>query len=234
MKRKVIIMKLFKRKPTKEEIRQQELKALKEEREKEYKAKALINRTKRDLKKQIDKLVVEKENFLSLAKEAKNTNDKGAYLSAYAGWKIAFGIQEKANKMLIKLSITQNMKEIGDISKNFMNSMLTISKQIATTSKSFDFMDAEKDFQEAMADLTASDDALDIFLANLDTSLDDYADSNIDNINEIDNEFTNLVNQEVAKETEVQVDNKHFEKSDSSSKIDNYIKAKLNDLKERE
>ena len=94
-------MGLFGKRKTKEELEQERIAAEQSKREKEYKAKMLINKTKNDLQKTVDKLGKQKSEFLEIAKQAKAINDNNGFRSAYVGWKVSHSSQKRANMMLI-------------------------------------------------------------------------------------------------------------------------------------
>ena len=96
-----------------------------------------------------------------------------------------------------------------------------------------DICPQEQDFQDAMSELSASDAALDGFLNNIDTSIEDYADNSIDNINEVDKEFHKLVNHEVSQDIKTSRTKKTVF-GEQPSEVEQYIKQKLNALKEGE
>lgn len=225
-------MGLFKKKKTAEELEKE--KQLKEQsrREKEYKAKMLISKTKNDLKKTIDKLSNQKTEFLEIAKKAKAINDNNGFRSAYVGWKVSHSSQKRANMMLIKLNLTEQMKEIGEISKYFSESMLQISKQLAEITKNTDYVATEENFSKAMDKIVESEVHLEQFFENMDDALDSYSSENEDTSQTIDKEFLDLVDQSL-----VESELKDLEKAQANlspnESSDDYLSKKLAEMKKK-
>ena len=133
-------MKFFKKRKIEKEL---------SKREKEYQTKMLIDQTKKDLEQNIEKLKHQKNNFLEIAKKARAINDKSGLQQAYAGWKVSNSSQKRANMMLIKLNITEQMKDIGEISKNFSLSMLEIAKQLNDITKQKNYSETQLNYEKA-------------------------------------------------------------------------------------
>lgn len=221
-------MGLFKKKKTKEQLER-------ERREKEYQARMLISKTKKDLQKTIDRLAKQKTEFINIAKKAKSINDENGYLSAYSGWKISHASQFKASKMLIKLNITEQMREIGQISKDFSESMIVISRQLAEITKNTDYIATEQNFAEAMNQIMMSENQLEQFLNNMDVTIENYADSQVENIAEMDKEFLDLISQEVVASTTSNEGEfvQNASKTQPNSEVDDYISKKIEEAKKK-
>jgi hypothetical protein len=225
-------MGIFKKKKTKEELEQERIQKEQSKREKEYKAKMLINKTKNDLQKTIDKLSNQKTEFLEIAKKAKAINDTNGFRSAYVGWKVSHSSQKRANMMLIKLNLTEQMKEIGEISKHFSESMVHISKQLADITKNTDYVTTEKNFTEAMDKIVESEVYLEQFFENMDDTLDAYSGVNETGNQTIDKEFLELVDQSL-----VESELKDLEKAQANlspgESTDEYLSKKLAEMKKK-
>ena len=225
-------MGIFKKKKTKEELEQERIQKEQSKREKEYKAKMLINKTKNDLQKTIDKLSNQKTEFLEIAKKAKAINDTNGFRSAYVGWKVSHSSQKRANMMLIKLNLTEQMKEIGEISKHFSESMVHISKQLADITKNTDYIATEKNFTEAMDKIVEGEVYLEQFFENMDDTLDAYSGVNETGKQTIDKEFLELVDQSL-----VEAELKDLEKAQANlspgQSTDDYLSKKLEEMKKK-
>ena len=225
-------MGLFGKRKTKEELEQERIAAEQSKREKEYKAKMLINKTKNDLQKTVDKLGKQKSEFLEIAKQAKAINDNNGFRSAYVGWKVSHSSQKRANMMLIKLNLTEQMKEIGEISKHFSESMVHISKQLADITKNTDYIATERNFTEAMDKINESEVYLEHFFENMDDTLDAYSSTQEGSSNTIDKEFLELVDQSL-----VESELKDLEKAQANlspgESTDEYLSKKLAEMKKK-
>jgi len=225
-------MGLFGKRKTKEELEQERIAAEQSKREKEYKAKMLINKTKNDLQKTVDKLGKQKSEFLEIAKQAKAINDTNGFRSAYVGWKVSHSSQKRANMMLIKLNLTEQMKEIGEISKHFSESMVHISKQLADITKNTDYIATERNFTEAMDKINESEVYLEHFFENMDDTLEAYSSAQEGSSNTIDKEFLELVDQSL-----VESELKDLEKAQANlspgESTDEYLSKKLAEMKKK-
>jgi hypothetical protein len=225
-------MGLFGKRKTKEELEQERIAGEQSKREKEYKAKMLINKTKNDLQKTVDKLGKQKSEFLEIAKQAKEINDTIGLRSAYLGWKVSHSSQKRANMMLIKLNLTEQMKEIGEISKHFSESMVHISKQLADITKNTDYIATERNFTEAMDKINESEVYLEHFFENMDDTLDAYSSDQESSSNTMDKEFLELVDQSLM-DSEL----KDLEKAQATlnpgESNDKYLSKKLAEMKKK-
>ena len=225
-------MGLFGKRKTKEELEQERIAAEQSKREKEYKAKMLINKTKNDLQKTVDKLGKQKSEFLEIAKQAKAINDNNGFRSAYVGWKVSHSSQKRANMMLIKLNLTEQMKEIGQISKHFSESMVHISKQLADITKNTDYIATERNFTEAMDKINESEVYLEHFFENMDDTLDAYSSTQEGSSNTIDKEFLELVDQSLM-DSELKDLEKAQANLNPGESTDEYLSKKLAEMKKK-
>jgi hypothetical protein len=225
-------MGLFGKRKTKEELEQERIAGEQSKREKEYKAKMLINKTKNDLQKTVDKLGKQKSEFLEIAKQAKEINDTIGLRSAYLGWKVSHSSQKRANMMLIKLNLTEQMKEIGEISKHFSESMVHISKQLADITKNTDYIATERNFTEAMDKINESEVYLEHFFENMDDTLDAYSSDQESSSNTMDKEFLELVDQSLM-DSELKDLEKAQATLNPSESNDKYLSKKLAEMKKK-
>jgi hypothetical protein len=225
-------MGLFGKRKTKEEIEQERIALEQSKREKEYKAKMLINKTKNDLQKTVDKLGKQKSEFLEIAKQAKAINDNNGFRSAYVGWKVSHSSQKRANMMLIKLNLTEQMKEIGEISKHFSESMVHISKQLADITKNTDYLATERNFTEAMDKINESEVYLEHFFENMDDTLDAYSSTQEGSSHTIDKEFLELVDQSLM-DSELKDLEKAQANLNPGESTDAYLSKKLAEMKKK-
>ena len=225
-------MGLFGKRKTKEELEQERIATEQSKREKEYKAKMLINKTKNDLQKTVDKLGKQKSEFLEIAKQAKAINDNNGFRSAYVGWKVSHSSQKRANMMLIKLNLTEQMKEIGEISKHFSESMVHISKQLADITKNTDYIATERNFTEAMDKINESEVYLEHFFENMDDTLDAYSSTQEGSSNTIDKEFLELVDQSLM-DSELKDLEKAQANLNPGESTDEYLSKKLAEMKKK-
>ena len=171
----------------------------KTQREKEYQTKMLIAKTKKDLQENIIKLKNQKINFLNIARDARAINDKNGLQQAYAGWKVSDTSQKRANKMLIKLNITEQMKDIGQISKNFSESMLHIAKQLNMITKQKTYSETQNNYEKAMEQISDSEQAMEDFFETMDDSFETSSLFSNDVEESSEKEFLSMVDQSIAE-----------------------------------
>lgn len=171
----------------------------KTQREKEYQTKMLIAKTKKDLEENIMKLKNQKSNFLNIARDARSINDKNGLQQAYAGWKVSDTSQKRANKMLIKLNITEQMKDIGQISKNFSESMLHIAKQLNMITKQKNYSETQNNYEKAMEQISDSEQAMEHFFETMDDSFETSTLFTNDVEESSEQEFLSMVDQTIAE-----------------------------------
>ena len=141
--------------------------------EKEYQTKMLIAKTKKDMEENIIRLKNQKVKFLNIAKEARSVNDKTGLQQAYTGWKISDTSQKRANKMLIKLNITEQMKDIAQISKNFSQSMLQIAKELNGITEQKKWSETQNNYEKAMEIIANSEESIEQFFETIDDSFEE-------------------------------------------------------------
>lgn len=143
--------------------------------EKEYREKTLINKTLRQLKNTYDKYETQKEIFIKMAKEAKERGFTPQYNMARTGLKIILDSQEKASSMYLNLAISNQIKQTVGDTKKFILSMSEISKELSEVNSQIDFVEAQKNYDYAMQEISAMEERLNDFSENISTSLEDYA-----------------------------------------------------------
>jgi len=219
-------MKFFKKRKIEKEL---------SKREKEYQTKMLIDQTKKDLEQNIEKLKHQKNNFLEIAKKARAINDKSGLQQAYAGWKVSNSSQKRANMMLIKLNITEQMKDIGEISKNFSLSMLEIAKQLNDITKQKNYSETQLNYEKAMEQISESEATMEQFFETMDDSFETNSFFGEETENSLEEEFLGMVDEAIAQKeidelekTQSKLAKNNNSKSITDEKLQN-IKKKIED-----
>ena len=166
------ILKIIKEK--KEEKRKAAEKA---EAEKRFKEKSLVNKTLRSLKSTVDKYEGQKQIFIKLAREAGARGLKPQYNMAANGLKIVIDSQDKANAMYLNLTISNQIKEMCNDTKMFVDSMSTISKQLSEIQSGIDFVQAQADYNYAMMNINKTEEKLRDFSDNIYDSISSFVES---------------------------------------------------------
>lgn len=184
------LLKIFKKRKIKKE---------KTQREKEYQTKMLIAKTKKDLEENIIKLKNQKANFLNIARDARAINDKNGLQQAYSGWKLSDTSEKRASKMLIKLDITEQMKDIAQISKNFSESMLHIAKQFNMITKQKNYSETQNNYEKAMEQISDSEEAMEHFFETMDDSFETSSIFSSEVEESSEKEFLSMVDQSIVE-----------------------------------
>jgi hypothetical protein len=225
-------MKIYDIFKSKETLENERLELEKLKKEKDFKAKMIINKTKLDLQNTIDKLSKQKNEFLEIAKKSKLSQDKEGLRTSFIGWKISATSQKRASMMLNKLNLTEQMKEIGEISKSFSESMVIIAKQLTEVTKNTDFMSMEKNFTDAMNTIDESELYLSQFFENIDINLDSLSNVEISNSEGIDKEFLDLVDNSIF-ESEYKDLEKAQNKLNNGNSKDDFINKRIEEIKKK-
>lgn len=163
-----------KRKAKKEEQRRLAEQA---EFEKKLKEKALINKTLRGLRNTVEKYETQKKTLIELAQAAERRGLKPQYNMAANGLKIVIESQDKANAMYLNLTISNQIKEMCNDTKAFVDSMSTIAKQLSEIQSTIDFTQAQYDYNCAMTQIAQTEEKLKDFSDNIYDSLASYTES---------------------------------------------------------
>ena len=169
-----IISILKKSKEKKEEKRKAQERA---EAEKKFKEKSLVNKTLRSLKSTVDKYEGQKQIFIRLAREAEARGLKPQYNMAANGLKIVIDSQDKANAMYLNLTISNQIKEMCNDTKMFVDSMFTISKQLSELQLGIDFVQAQADYNYAMMNINKTEERLRDFSDNICDSISSFVEN---------------------------------------------------------
>lgn len=178
-----------KRKEKMEEKRKAQERA---EAEKKFKEKSLVNKTLRSLKNTVDKYESQKQIFIRLAREAEARGLKPQYNMAANGLKIVIDSQDKANAMYLNLTISNQIKEMCNDTKMFVDSMSTISKQLSELQLGIDFVQAQADYNYAMLNINKTEERLRDFSDNIYDSISSFVE-NEDSDNRVDEAINALI-----------------------------------------
>ena len=160
------------------EKKEEERKAAeKAEAEKRFKEKSLVNKTLRSLKSTVDKYESQKQIFIKLAREAEARGLRPQYNMAANGLKIVIDSQDKANAMYLNLTISNQIKEMCNDTKMFVDSMSTISKQLSEIQSGIDFVQAQADYNYAMMNINKTEEKLRDFSDNIYDSISSFVES---------------------------------------------------------
>lgn len=184
-----ILSMIKKAKEKKEEKRRAAEKA---EAERKFKEKSLVKKTLRSLKNTVDKYEGQKQIFIKLAREAEARGLMPQYNMAANGLKIVIESQDKAKAMYLNLTISNQIKEMCNDTKMFVDSMSTISKQLSEIQAGIDFVQAQADYNYAMLNINKTEEKLKDFSDNIYDSISSFVE-NDDQDSKIDEAISALI-----------------------------------------
>ena len=129
--------------------------------EKEIEKKMLIRRTINSMNKQIAQLEEQKKVFVEKAAAAKKN---AQYELALTGYKMTLLQQRRAQEMLLNFEITSQMKDMTMMTREFLGGMSVLSKEMAKLADDKEFIEVQKQFEEAMGKAERQAEQMDLFM----------------------------------------------------------------------
>lgn len=119
-------------------------------RNKELEKRMKIRKTIIEMEKQINKLEEQKESYIKKGKEAKERGLTAQYNLALSGLKMTIAQQKRIMEMKLNFEITSQMKDMMEMTTNFLSGMQSLSKDMAGLTNQKQFAQAGQQFSEAM------------------------------------------------------------------------------------
>lgn len=119
-------------------------------RNKELEKRMKIRKTIMEMEKQINKLEEQKESYIKKGKEAKERGLTAQYNLALSGLKMTIAQQKRVMEMKLNFEITSQMKDMMEMTTNFLSGMQSLSKDMAGLTNQKQFAQAGQQFAEAM------------------------------------------------------------------------------------
>lgn len=167
--------------------------------EKECREKLLFNQTLNSLKKAMQKYEEQKGVFIQFAREAEKRGMKAQYQMAKNGLKIVMDSYDRVWAMYLNLTISNQIKQVTNDTKMFVDSMSSISRQLSEINASIDFTEMQLDYTQAMAQISQAEEKLKGFSENVYSTIEDYASSNSDS--KIDSAYDELIHSDLCEES---------------------------------
>lgn len=162
---------------------------------KDMQRRVLIKQSIRNLEKYISKLSVQYDKYLEIAKTAKMKGIQSQLKLAIYGIKNVLAQKKKAEEMLLNIQLVSQSNDLIKMTKTFLTSMNTISKDMIKTTKDMDFESITKNFQTAMDNAEIATDKLDDLLETSSDSFDSISQHSSD-MN--DDEILKMLDLEIA------------------------------------
>ncbi len=162
---------------------------------KDMQRRVLIKQSIRNLEKYISKLSVQYDKYLEIAKTAKIKGIQSQLKLAIYGIKGVLSQKKKAEEMLLNIQLVSQSNDLIKITKTFLTSMNTISKDMIKTTKDMDFESITRNFQTAMDNAEVATEKLD---GLLETSSDSFDSISQQSSTVSDDEIMKMLDLEIA------------------------------------
>lgn len=130
----------------------------------EIEKKMLIQKTLNEINKQIEKLEKQKKSYIDLATEAKKKGLSEQYDLALSALKITLAQLKKVNSMKLNFEITLQMRDMTQMTTDFLQGMDELSKGMLKMTKNQEFKGVSKRFKDAMSEVADREGKLEVFL----------------------------------------------------------------------
>ena len=168
--------------------------------QKELEMKMALKKTVREMERQIKKLDEQKEAFIKEGKQAYEKGLKQQFSLAVSGLRITLGQKKKVESMLLNLRITAQLKDISQMTVDFLGQMKAVSREMIKLTNEKAFQKVAVDFEFAMDKFSNQAEQMETFLEDSDAS---FKDTMVDQ-NEIkDEEVISLIFDELQATGEV-------------------------------
>ena len=117
---------------------------------KEIEKRMLIKRTITAMEKQIKKLEDQKQVYIEAGKQAKAKGLTAQYNLALSGLRMTITQQRRVYEMKLNFEITSQMKDMTQMTTEFLGGMSSLSRDMMKLTKEKDFLKVQKQFEEAM------------------------------------------------------------------------------------
>ena len=131
---------------------------------KEMEKRMLIKKTVSTMNKQIQKLEEQKQVYIEAGKTAKQKGLTAQYNLALSGLKMTLTQQKRVYEMKLNFEITSQMKDMSQMTVQFLDGMSSLSKDMMKITKEKDFLKVQKQFNEAMMGMEMQTEQLENFM----------------------------------------------------------------------
>lgn len=131
-----------------------------------------VTRTISKMQQFVAELTPKRELFVQKAKEARLKGAAGQERAAKAALKQVMSQQRLAEQMLLNFEIMANLRDLTEMSGEFMKGMSQMSKQMSKMTANMNFKDSEKEFNKAMLKSQVQTDKMNEFLEKMSMTMD--------------------------------------------------------------
>lgn len=131
---------------------------------KEIEKKMLIKKTVNAMNKQIQQLEEQKKTYIEAGKQAKQNGLTAQYNLALSGLRMTIAQQKRVYEMKLNFEITSQMKDMSQMTSEFLKGMGALSKDMLKISKQKDFAKIQDQFAEAVAGVEMQTEQMEEFM----------------------------------------------------------------------
>lgn len=145
---------------------------MKSKEEKQIEERMMVRRTINRMSKYVADLEPKKKQFIEKAKEARLKGATNQERLAKNALKQVLAQQRMAEQMLLNFEITAQLKDLTELSGEFMKGMTSVSKEMSKMADKINFGAATKEFSKAMAKSQMQSEKMSSFLERLGETFD--------------------------------------------------------------
>lgn len=131
-----------------------------------------INATMDKMQSFIAQLEPKKQLFIDKARQAQKSGLVSQEKSAKAALKQVMSQQRLAEKMLVNFEIMTNMRDLTEMSGEFLKGLVVMCKQMAGLTAKMDFAKSEKELNKAMIEAQVQTEKMNEFLDKMTVTID--------------------------------------------------------------
>ena len=158
--------------------------------------KMLVRKTLNTMNKHIKQLEEQKNVYINAAKTAKQKSLPMQYNLAISGLKMTIAQQKKAYEMLLNFEITSQMKDMSQMTTEFLGGMGMLSKEMARLTNNKEFEKVQRQFEIAMEGVEMQKEKMDAFLEMNQTT---FANASADGNRINDEEISSYIDEEASQ-----------------------------------
>lgn len=171
----------------------------KSKQEKNLEQKLAIKKTLNNLNKQIEELEKKKKTAIEKARVARENGLTAEYNLALSLYRASVSQQKRAREMLLNFEITNQMKDMASLTKEFLKGLSILSREMVKLTNNKDFLKVQQQFEKAITGVETQSKQLDTMM---DTSEQKFTEVTNNEEAITDEDFASLVDEMSSQENE--------------------------------
>ncbi|MCH5162062.1 MAG: hypothetical protein J1G38_01055 [Clostridiales bacterium] len=131
---------------------------------KEIEKRMLIKKTVNAMNKQIAQLEEQKKTYIEAGKQAKQNGLTAQYNLALSGLRMTIAQQKRVYEMKLNFEIMSQMKDMSQMTTEFLKGMGSLSKDMMKLTNEKDFLKVQKQFTEAITGVEMQTEQMEAFM----------------------------------------------------------------------